>query len=76
MNRPRHPRKDLEALLREAEGNGWRVTKGKYYIMWCPCALKHKRTVHLTPSDPGYVRNLLGWLRRETCWHRDHEGER
>jgi hypothetical protein len=35
--------------------------------MWCPCG-KHWKTVKLTPSDPNYVRNLLGQLRRATCW--------
>jgi hypothetical protein len=30
--RPRHPRTDLEQLLRMAEAHGWRVEKGsKYY---------------------------------------------
>ncbi len=28
----------------------------------------HKKTIHVTPSDPGYRRHLVGWLRRETCW--------
>ena len=68
MSRPKHPRKDLEAVLREAEGKGWRVTKGKgYYKMLCPCG-RHQKSVHLTPSDPDYRRHLLGQLRRATCW--------
>lgn len=67
--RPRHPRKELEALLREAEAKGWRVVKpGKYFKMYCPCIDKHLETVHLTPSDPNYERNLRGLLGRETCW--------
>lgn len=73
--RPRHPDKDLERVLREAESqrNGpWRVDRGKgYYRMWCPCPAKHKKTVRLTPSDPRYERNLRAWLRRETCWEED-----
>jgi hypothetical protein len=36
--------------------------------MWCLCPAKHMKTVHLTPSDPNYVRNLLGQLKRATCW--------
>jgi hypothetical protein len=61
--------KDIEPVLRAAENQGWRVSKGKrYYKMWCPCPLKHMKTVHLTPSDPNYVRNLLAQLRRRTCW--------
>lgn len=70
--RPRHPRKDLERVLRDAEtqpGGAWRVERGKgYYKMWCPCPGKHKKTVTLTPSDPNYEKNLRGWLRRSTCW--------
>jgi hypothetical protein len=26
------------------------------------------KTVKLTPSDPKYLRNLRGQLRRATCW--------
>jgi hypothetical protein len=69
MTRPKHQGKDLEAVLRDAEDKGWRVDKGrKYYKMWCPCREKHWKTVKLTPSDPTYLRNLLGQLRRATCW--------
>lgn len=69
--RPRHPRKELEVVLEEAEDRGWRVEKGKrYYKMWCPCPGKHKKTVKVTPSDPNYKRNLMGELRRATCWEK------
>ncbi len=37
-------------------------------MMKCPCPDMHLKTVHLTPSDPNYVRNLVGQLRRATCW--------
>lgn len=68
-NNPRDPRKELEALLKEAEATGWRATKGKkYFTIWCPCPDKHRVTVHLTPSDPNYERNLRAHLRRTTCW--------
>lgn len=68
--RPRHPVKELEAVLNEAENNNWRVTKGKagYFKLWCPCPGKHRKTVHLTPSDPRYERNLRAWLNRLPCW--------
>ena len=67
-SRPRHPDKDLEDVLRSLELQDWRVDKGrKYYKTYCPCGL-HKKTVHLTPSGPRYMRNLVGWLARETCW--------
>jgi hypothetical protein len=68
-SRPRHKIKELEALLKEAEGKAWKVTKGKkYFKMWCPCKKMHRKTVHLSPSDPNYERNLRGELRRGTCW--------
>ena len=67
--------RELEAIRREAERKGWRVERGKkYYKMWCPCG-KHMKTVKLTPSDPNYTRNLLGQLRRATCWDSE-EGQR
>ncbi len=69
--RHRHTVKEIEALLRSLESQGWRVKKDrKYYKAYCPCGL-HKKTVHLTPSTTGYLRNLVGWLRRETCWKED-----
>lgn len=69
MTRPRHPNKDLEAVLREAEDKKWRVSKGqKYHKMLCSRPCKCWKTVKLTPSDPNYLRNLLGQLSRATCW--------
>lgn len=67
--RPKHQKKDLEAVLRDGERQGWRITKGKkYYKMYCPCEAKHLKTVKNSPSDPNYRKNLLGYLERETCW--------
>jgi hypothetical protein len=69
VNRPQHQVKELEAVLRAAEDRRWRVEKGKkYFKMWCPCPEKHWKTVKLTPSGANYTRNLLGQLRRATCW--------
>jgi len=69
VGRPKHAIAELEAILRTAERQGWRVEKGKkYFKMWCPCRGKHWKTVKLTPSDPNYARNLIGQLRRATCW--------
>lgn len=66
--RPRHQTKEIEALLRSLEAQGWRVTKGqRCFKAYCPWGL-HLKTVHLTPSFAGYLRKLVGWLRRETCW--------
>ena len=68
MSRPRHPKPELEEVLKAAEAQGWRVTRGsKYYMMWCPCPQKHKKTVKITPNA-SYRRNLLGQLRRTTCF--------
>ncbi|MGP9725226.1 hypothetical protein ACT3SZ_14545 [Corynebacterium sp. AOP40-9SA-29] len=66
--RPRHPVKELEEVIRTAERQGWSVEKRKYFKMKCPCPDKHMKTVHLTPSDPNYLRNLTGQLKRSTCW--------
>lgn len=68
MTRPRHQRGDLEDVLRAAERQGWTVERGKYFKLKCPCADKHMKTIHLTPSDPSYTRNTLAHLRRATCW--------
>jgi hypothetical protein len=68
MRRSRHPNKELEQVLRDAEARAWHVTKSrKYFALRCPCG-QHKRWVHLTPSDPRYERNLRKWLERQQCW--------
>jgi hypothetical protein len=70
-DRPRHPVKELEAVLSYAEGRGWRVWKGSaYFGMRCPCG-QHQRWVHLTPSNPNYERNLRSWLKRQPCWQEE-----
>ncbi|MEY2468867.1 MAG: hypothetical protein QOF21_1565 [Actinomycetota bacterium] len=51
-----------------AEARGWRVVKATYFKMYCPCRGRHMKTVHLTPSDPNYRRNLIGYLGRLDCW--------
>lgn len=70
--RPRHPDKDLERVLRAGEHQGWRVEKRPrgYFKMYCPYADKHFKTVHITPNK-AYLRDLLKWLKRETCWEED-----
>lgn len=70
VERPRHPKKDIEQVMRAAEARGWRFTKGrKYYKAYCPCG-EHLHTVHLTPSDPWYVVHLKYRLARTGCWDR------
>ena len=56
-------------MLRSLERQNWRVVLGgKYFKAYCPCPLKHLKTIKLTPSSPGYRRNLVGQLKRATCW--------
>jgi hypothetical protein len=72
VSRPKHKVKELEAILKEAEGKGWRVTKGRnHYKIWCPCKRKHRKTVACTPSGSRYLTNLLHKLGRDTCWNEE-----
>lgn len=71
LNRPRHPKKDLEAVCQTAEAAGWQIMRGTgYFKAYCPCGL-HKRTLHLSPSDPNYARNVAHWFRRQPCWPKE-----
>lgn len=71
-DRPRHPNKELEQLLRLFEQQGWRVIKGrKYFKTYCPCEGKHKKTVHMTPSDPNYELNVRKWLQKQPCFTKE-----
>jgi hypothetical protein len=72
MPRPRHRRKELEALLREAEQKGWTVSGGgnKHFKMKCGESCKCMITVATTPSNPNYPRNLTKQLGRATCWEK------
>jgi hypothetical protein len=74
--RPKHPNKDLEALLRYAEAQKWRADKpGAYFRLLCPKTCKqHQRRIHLTPSDPNYELNARKWLERQPCWKKE-DGE-
>ena len=63
----KHQKKDLEALLVEFDALGWRVEDPpKYYTVKCPCGA-HKRSIHLTPSDPRYAQNARQWMQRQDC---------
>lgn len=67
--RPRHPKPELEALIRQAEALGWRVTREKkYYKALCPCPGKCMETIHITPSDPNYVRNKHNKMSKCETW--------
>lgn len=65
---PKHPKKDLEALLGEFHEAKWIVKKSKtYYKVLCPCG-DHKRSIHLSPSNPNYARDAIKWLYRQECY--------
>jgi hypothetical protein len=67
--RPRHPKPELEALIKEAERFGWRVTRErKYYKALCPCSMKCMETIHISPSDPNYGRNKRNKMSRCEAW--------
>jgi hypothetical protein len=64
--RPKHPKKDIEDAMRNLEGSGWRFERrkgAKYFRGYCPCGA-HIRSVHMSPSDPNYVKNLISWADR------------
>jgi hypothetical protein len=64
----KHPKKELEAVLREFDSRGWRIENPPtYYAVKCPCPKQHMRYVHLTPSNPRYANEVLNWLRRCEC---------
>lgn len=50
---------DYRDAVEWLKDRGWRVdeTRKGYPRAYCPCG-KHMRSVHLTPSGPGYWRNL------------------
>lgn len=67
--RPRHPDKELEAIIQDLELRNWRVERGrKYYKAKCPCVKLHMKTIHLTPSGRMYSTNLRKWFERQSCW--------
>ena len=63
--RPRHTKRDYEALLQEAEGDGWRVTKNKrHFQALCPWACKCIVTVSATPSAQGALKKVRADINR------------
>ena len=71
MARTRHPRQEVEAVLRHAEAKGWRVVPGGSHAwgrMYCPfgnnvfcrCAEFCIASIWSTPKNPGnHARQLL-----------------
>ncbi|WP_457221152.1 hypothetical protein [Mycobacteroides abscessus] len=75
MSRSRHPNKDIEAWLVVLESQGWEIIDGKKYRKArCKCG-DHQKTIHTSPSDPNYLRNLKGWFRRCDCWKSESSGQ-
>lgn len=68
----KHSKKDIEAVLGEFHEAGWTIVdpRRKYYRVLCPCGA-HSRSIHISPSDPNYVRNALQWLYRQTCYAKE-----
>lgn len=65
--------KEIDAAAKEVLAHGWAEVAGKGYRKFrCPCGM-HTKTIKRTPSDPNYVKNLMGWFRRQPCWG---EGEK
>lgn len=74
MTRPRHPNKEIEAAVREAEALGWRFRKGHGHawgVLYCPHGERGGcvKSVYSTPVRP---ENHAREIRRaaERCPHR------
>ncbi|MBA8829702.1 hypothetical protein FB555_001818 [Alpinimonas psychrophila] len=65
----RHPKKDLQALLLALDQSGWYILDPPtYYKALCPCPLRHRTTIHLSPSNPRYAKEKLRYLVSTTCF--------
>lgn len=72
-----HPKKELQEVLLRFDDQGWRIDNPpKYYKAYCPCSEKHKHTIHLSPSNPNYGKDLLRWLQRQPCYDKTKDGAR
>jgi hypothetical protein len=76
VNRPRHPKKEIEEALQYAEANGWRVIKrsGRGHA-WgiLRCVLENREgcsmSVWSTPRDPA-VHGMQIMRRVDQCNHK------
>lgn len=69
--RPRHQRKEGEAVLQDAEDHECRVTKGKkYFKIKCACGA-HMTTLHLTPRSDGHFTAKHAKMRKWPCWNQE-----
>ena len=70
MTRHKHPRKEIEALLAEAEAHGMRVamsSRSGAFKVRCSCPEGHYMVIHRTPG-PTLGRRKANELRKWTCW--------
>jgi hypothetical protein len=74
MARSRHPKKEIEAVLRYAESRGWRVIQSKRGHRWgvilCPLASQEgcQHGVFSTPRSPtAHARDLRAYV--DQCPH-------
>jgi len=67
---PRHPKKDIEAVLIEFDLAGWTIDRSGYYRAKCSCGL-HQKRIALTPSGSNYAKNLRQWLYRQPCYDKE-----
>lgn len=73
----RHTSPELQRLLLDLDEHGWRIVDPPtYYTALCPCPLKHKTYIHLTPSGGHYVDHKYQWLRNHTCYGDQIGGDR
>lgn len=64
-----HSDKHIQVFLVELANANWRIIDPpKYYQCLCPCPMKHKIIVHLTPSDAYYLSHLRQFARNRTCY--------
>jgi hypothetical protein len=71
----KHSNKELQELLIELDDAGWFITRRKgYYIVRCPDGCHSQKTVHLTPSNRYYGKNLRKFLVRNTCFGKQTDG--
>ena len=64
---PKHPKKDLQALLLRFHRLKWRVefrSGGNYYKVKCGCPGRHYRNIHKSPSGANYALDVRKWLDR------------
>jgi len=66
LSRPKHPKKEVEAAIKELEGLGWTIKKRKsrghaWGLALCPepnddcrCGKYCQMSINSTPQNPGY----------------------